>query len=280
MTPDPVVEETEGELGHGTFRWSCTERDEDPTCGTGIFPAAVAQHSEFGLQFLPDDDVPTTTIQGEIDVESVSAARVAEVFDGFAALQVGHISMLARGGDYGVDFIELDVRAVDDVQVRERYVPDCGEALECADEGHPVGGEVTLHVHDVVRVQAVPFGEGTELAGALPYTWESLSNDLVVSAVSGGLANLEARAEGTLRLRVTAGEFVQVLTFEAQPAQVPESTDDGSAGSTGGSGTDGTDSGSDDSGSDDSGSDSSGSDDSGSDSSGTDGEGASSTGAM
>ncbi len=222
----PVVEEALGELGNGTFRWQCVGLDEDPTCGTGSFPAAVALGSRFDLSFsggprLPDD-------VNVFEVEAVSPTRLARSDDDFAAIESGHVSVLARGDGYGVDFIELDVLPVDTLEIYEfEEAEPCNDLYGDGECDTPQQGsserDVALVVDRSTKVRARPYHSGVELAGALSYTWENLTPErLELSRVRGGEATFRARDVGTVLVRVTAGEFTQSLTFDVSEAPEPE----------------------------------------------------------
>jgi hypothetical protein len=284
----PPVQETTGLLGNGVFRWICVD-DADSTCGTGVFPTMVALGAGFELQFsgsdLPEDLGPLT-------VEPVSPARLARANASFEGQLAGDVSVVALGGGYAIDYVPLSFRPVDDLILGE---PEGNEP--CDDDANSdgvcdgTGGvasdppvSLVLGEYSDVRVRAL--GGGEDLAGAIDYTWESLTPELVhIRYTPGRRAQLSVLGMGLARISVRAGDYVEVFEYEVQePPPEPGSTggeesegsgmaSDGGSGSGSGMGSDGG-SGSGSDGGSGSGSDS----DSGSDSGSGSGSGSGSSG--
>lgn len=268
--PAPPVQETTGLLGNGVFRWDCVSA-ADPTCGTGVFPLAVALGSRFDLVFVGDGDLPDEL--GSIVLEAVSPTRLPYATGGFEASLAGDVSVVAFGSGYVVDYVTLDVRPVDDFllgEPEEEVDPDetC-EDLDSDDVCDGTGGvesdpPVSLVVGEVTTVRVRPFGGGADLAGALDYTWESLAPEVVSVASWTGQrsARLTVLGLGVARISVSAGGYAEVFEIEVQdaPPEPGTSTEGDTEGATSDTGT------SDDSGTSGSGSESDSGSESGSES--------------
>ena len=281
---DPIVEETDGVLGLGTFRWECTS-SADTTCGTGNFPNLVALGGRFDLTFMGSPDLPDEVRHGGI--EPASRDRITQT-PNYTALVEGSVSMAAVSSQgHLIDYVSLTVRPVGELSLSLAQEDDhedvsCGfiYCQEIPAPGPMEGGDVAMFVGDAPRVQTMPYSaSGLRLAGTLDYQWESLTPDLLtVSNVQGREAQLRAMAEGTAQLRITAGGHEQLIdvyiasppppdpdTPEEPPRRNPPEDDTGTGGE------------------DESGSDSGSGNESGtggSDESGTDGDESGSTGGM
>lgn len=243
--PEPIVEETSGELGLGTFRWNCLT-SADPTCGTGVFPALVARDGYFGLEFFPSDDLPSEIVFDSIQPVSPSRVTAATAFQGTGE---GTISFVAWSRRSVIDFVTVSIVSVDRLTLSLQQESPPGESscgfLYCVDIPGPPpdeGGDVALFAGGVADVQAMPYSIGTRLAGALSYEWESLSPDLLV--VEPGRdrdARLTALSEGLARLAIRAGgheEIVEVFIADLPPPRRTMSDEDSTSGSDSDSGSD------------------------------------------
>lgn len=288
--PAPVVEEATGELGHGTFRWDCVD-GSDPTCGTGVFPTAVALGSRFDLEFFKGDELPSEL--GSVTLESVSPGRLAMEDGDFVATRPGDVSVVAMADGFAIDFISLQILPVDDLELGQ---PSSSEPGPCDDVDHDgvcdgTGGvvrdpAVDLVAGEVITVRARAMHRWEDLAGALPYTWETLTPSVIsIGQSSGRSADIIVHGPGTARLVVRAGGYEEVFELQAReaPPEPQEGSDTGVETEGGGSdesGTSGTDT---DAGSESgsgSGTDTDGGSESGSGTTGGDTEGGTTTGGM
>ncbi|MEX1364021.1 MAG: hypothetical protein AB1Z98_12900 [Nannocystaceae bacterium] len=219
----PVVEESVGQLGQGTFRWVCVDQS-DSTCGTGVFPYAVAVGSRFAMSFTPKPGLPPEV--SSYVIEAVSPRIVGEGPGGFEASVEGQVSMLVTGGAYGVDYVVLRTRPVARLEL-QLADPEGGASLDSPSMSLAQVGESN-------RIEAVPYYEGERLAGALTYRFENLSPQLIsLSGASGNEISVFGVREGLARIAVTAGDYseiVQVHVAEAPP-EPPEPPDPTTAGS-------------------------------------------------
>lgn len=252
--PDPVVEEATGELGHGMFRWDCVDAS-DPTCGTGVFPTVVALGSRFDLAFIGSVELPDDL--GSSELEPVSPSRLSTDAGDHVALRPGDVSVVSMAGGYAVDFVSLRIVPVDELILGEYESADPGPCDDIDSDGvcDGTGGvvhdaPVELVVGESIDVRARALGDWSDLAGALPYSWESLTPELVgVTRASGRSAELEVYGKGTAQLLVRAGDFEKIFEYEVQDPP-PEPPDETTGGETDGSGSgsdsdSGSDSGSD-----------------------------------
>ncbi|MCH9686379.1 MAG: hypothetical protein K0V04_33410 [Deltaproteobacteria bacterium] len=264
-SPSPIVEETEGELGNGVFRWQCVD-GSDPTCGTGNFPNAVALGSTFDLDFTPADDIPGRI--SSFRIEAVSPSRLSDTSGDFVAMREGGVSIIATGDEFALDFLSLDLLPVDGVRLVSAAQP--GTCVDddldgvCDPSGGGGAAVLELFVQQQTQVEARPLNGIRDLAGALPYEWESLTPELLtVSNPRGNAARLTGLQLGTARLVVRIGDYSQILDLEVVVAPEPDPTTTGEppppdTESSSGSGSDsgsGSGSGSDTGGTDSSGSD-------------------------
>ncbi len=237
---EPPVQETSGLLGHGVFRWLCVG-DADPICGSGTFPTLVALNAQFQLGFTPDTDLPR-----ELDffsLDSVSPLRLSETNETFETLRVGDVSVVALADGLAVDYVQLTVRPVDDLELG---IPE--SSLPCDDDydqdgvcdgsgGVVVDPPVTLVRGEVIDVRARASGGREALAGALSYEWESLAPGVVeVLDAQGRGARLFVVGMGMARISVTAGGYTEVFEYEVQEPS-PEEGSSGTEGESDGSGT-------------------------------------------
>lgn len=299
----PPVQETTGLLGNGVFRWVCVDY-ADSTCGTGVFPTTVALNAGFDLEFTGGSDLPDGL--GLFTLEPVSPTRLGRVNASLEGQLAGDVSVVALASGYGIDYVPLSFRPIDDLLLGE---PESDESEPCDDDVNSdgvcdgTGGVVsdpgvTLVLGELANVRARAFGDGADLAGAIDYTFESLTPEIaVLTSAVGRRAQLDVLAMGTARISVRAGDYVEVFEYEVQePPPEPGSTGPGGesegsdTGSGSGSGLDtgtgtGTDTGSDSGSGSESGSSSasgsSGGSESGSGSgSGSDTDGATTTGGV
>lgn len=229
----PPVQETTGLLGNGVFRWVCVT-SSDATCGTGVFPTTVALNARFDLEFTGSGDLPEDL--APFTLEPVSPTRLDRASASFEGRLAGDVSVVALGGGYGVDYISLSFRPVDDLLLGE---PEA-ETEPCDDDVNSDGAcdgpggvvsdpEVTLVLGELANVRARAFGEGADLAGAIEYDFETLTPEIVVlTSAVGRRAQLDVRAMGTARISVRAGDYVEVFEYEVQePPPEPGSTGTG-----------------------------------------------------
>lgn len=233
--PAPPVEETTGLLGNGAFRWVCVT-DSDPTCGTGVFPATVALNAPFDLEFIGSRDLPEDL--GPVTLEAVSPTRLARVSAALQGLLAGDVSVVALGDGYGIDYVPLTFRPIDDLMLGE---PDYGSEPEPCDADADLDGvcdgtggvvsdpEVTLELGETTELRARAFGEGADLAGSIDYAFESLTPEVVtVTSVFGRRGRISVHALGTARFSVRAGGYAEVFEYAVQePAPEPGSTGEG-----------------------------------------------------
>ena len=229
---DPPVQETTGLLGNGAFRWVCVT-PADPTCGTGVFPTAIAVGASFDLEFTGSVELPDDL--GLITLEPVSPTRLVRVNASLEGQLDGDVSMVALGGGYGIDYVPLTFRTLDDLELGE---PEPEPDDPCDDDANSdgvcdgTGGVVTdpgveLVLGELTEVRVRALGGGEALAGAIEYTWESLTPELVeITYTSGRSARISVLGLGAARLSVRAGDYVEVFEYEVQEAPPePEDTE-------------------------------------------------------
>lgn len=238
----PPVQETTGLLGNGVFRWVCVTY-ADSTCGTGVFPTTVALNAGFDLEFTAGSDLPNDL--GPFTIEPVSPARLGRVNASLEGQLAGDVAVVALASGYGIDYVPLSFRPIDDVLLGETD-SDSSEPCDvdvnsdgvCDGTGGVVSDpEVTLVLGELANLRARAFGDGADLAGAIDYNFESLTPEIaVLTSAVGRRAQLDVLAMGTARISVRAGDYVEVFEYEVQePPPEPGST--GAEAESGGSDT-------------------------------------------
>jgi hypothetical protein len=214
---------TIGELGQGTFRYSCIE-DGDPVCNTtsavdsikvsgdlglkGEAPSAIAVGGRFDLTYFGD----TRTDDGELLLVKTQPARPDKVrsLGGFEITTPGVHAFLARSPKGIVaDFIQVKalVPQALDVWLDKQRV----QAIQLE-----LGQEKTIAVvpHD---------GTGVALAGAFPYSWSVSGTAVAIDATDhfgppmGSIAlsddeiRVYALEEGIATLTIARDELVRQI---------------------------------------------------------------------
>ncbi len=217
--PPTPVERESGELGLGNFRWQCRGKG-DPTCGSGEFPDAVAVGSSFNLTFSRGSRLPDEV--SVLGIEPVGDSHVTKGL-GYTVERAGRVTMVAMSHDAAVDFLELQLDAVDRISVSHLQEFAAPSDNLCNDAPLPSpheGRRLEIFVGEPAEVQALPYSErGSRLGGNLEYEWESLTPDLVaVVPHAGRHAQLEPLAEGMAQVAVRAGGHEEVVEFEIEIA--------------------------------------------------------------
>ncbi len=268
VDPDPSPE-SRGELGFATFQYECVSV-ADPQCDREIFPRFVATGGDFDANFTLSNRLPDS-VSGR-GVESAAQGIISDELGVLRGERPGVVALLALGNDDTViDYINVFVLDVDRIAIRAtENQPAC--TAETCDEITDEDGTFVLVPGRDVRVEALPFGYGELLAGALDYDWEALDPAIVdVDIDFDGRAVLSAYEVGEARITVTTQgvtETIVLHVLEGPPDPPdPPSTDTGAESTGGDTGTDtGSGSGSGSGGSDSATSTGSGSDSGGSDS--------------
>jgi len=231
---EAVTQGTIGDMGEGVFTYTCVD-DGDAVCNqtaavdsqaveidlgiNGEIPSAIAVGARFDIHYSGQ----VTTDDGEVLLLDVVPARTDEVHNkgGFIITSPGTYAFLARSPKGVVaDFTHLlAIEATDlDVWKDEQRVT----AFELM-----AGGEANLAV--------VPNDDvGIALAGALPYTWESSNDSVVVIGPAGSQGTptggveinddevrIVALAEGEALLTVSRGEIAHQVTVTVNPEVTP-----------------------------------------------------------
>jgi hypothetical protein len=210
---------TVGELGEGVFNYQCVD-DGDAVCNetasvdsqavetdlgvNGELPTAVAVGARFDVHYFGQ----ITTDDGEILLLDVVPARSEDVHNkgGFIITSPGLFAFLARSPKGVVaDFTHLEAMVPTDLDIwKDEVRVSSFELME--------GAEANLAV--VANDDA-----GIALAGALPYTWESSDEDLVVV----GPAGTTGTPSGGIEIN---DDEVRIIALAAGEAQLTVSRDD------------------------------------------------------
>ena len=264
--PDPSPE-SRGELGFATFQYECVS-ESDPQCDRVIFPRFVARGGEFDADFTLSNRLPDS-VSGR-GVESAAQSIISDELGVLRGQRQGVVALLALGNDNTViDYINVFVLEVDRIAIRAAENQPACDADSCEDITD-ASGTFTLVPGREVRVEALPFGYGEQLAGALDYDWEALDPAIVDLSIDfDGRAVLRAYEVGEARITVSTQDVVETIVLhvlEAPPDPPdPPATDTGldtgsdTGGSDTGTGGSGSDTGGSGTGTGGSGSDSGGS---------------------
>ena len=234
--PDPLPE-SRGELGFATFLYECVS-ESDPQCDRTIFPRFVATGSEFDAAFDLSNRLPDG-ISGR-GVESAAPGLISDEFGALRPQRQGVVALLALGNDDTViDYINVFVLDVDRIALRAaENQPSC-TADSCEDLTDNSGTFVLVPDREV-RVEALPFGHGELLGGALDYEWEALDPAVVdVNVDFDGRAILSAHQVGEGRITVSTQGVTETIVLHVLEAP-PDPPDPPSDSSGTGFDTDGT----------------------------------------
>jgi len=222
---DPDATGSAGELGAGSFAYSCVA-DSDAACSVGgavdalssarhfgrrgVIPDAVAVGALFGLRFDDPrgDDTDTFRV--------VAASQDDEPVAGqYAISQPGTAAFLALQDSATVlDFALVEAREALGLVVWQAQEPVTS---------------IRLNVGERIVLGATPVDEdGGLLGGALPLRWETMDSSLAVltrlaspdlETVVTNEADVEVRAQrvGTTALRVSSGVLGAQVVVEVLP---------------------------------------------------------------
>ncbi len=214
-----VTPGTIGELGEGIFNYSCVD-DGDAVCNetnsvdtqkvetdlgiNGELPTAVAVGARFDIQYFGH----VTADDGQVLLLDVVPARSEDVhtMGGFIITSPGRFAFLARSPKGIVaDFTHLEAIVPSDLDLwKDELQVNSFELME--------GGEANLAV--------VPNDDtGIALAGALPYTWESSDEQVIVV----GPAGTTGTPSGGIELN---DDEVRIVALGAGEAQLTVARDD------------------------------------------------------
>ncbi len=231
---EAVTQGTIGEMGEGVFMYACVD-DGDAVCNEtaavdsqavevdlgieGEMPSAVAVGARFDIHYSGS----IFGDNGQSLLIDVVPARSDDVHNkgGFIITSPGSYAFLARSpkGIVG-DFTQIEAIEASDLDIwKDEQRVTSFEAM--------VGAEVNLAV--------VPNDDvGISLAGALPYTWESSDDTVLVLGPVSGVGTptggveinddeirIVALAEGQVVLTVARGDLTQEVTVTVTPEVTP-----------------------------------------------------------
>jgi uncharacterized membrane protein YgcG len=227
----PPNASTSGELGNGTFEYSCGGAN-DPVCELGlfnqVFPACIVVGGAFELDYTLRDisDRDDDELTSFLHVTAVSDILVSGGSGSFRAEREGRVALLAIDNDKVVDLIHLRVVALDAMDVQPIVA------------GDPVD-DLRLAQGDVARFRVFPHNsECTSSGGAVEFEASS-SDGVVVQAGADDVLELRAHAPGHATVTVRMGELTREIDVEVaggprrnEPDDVePGSSGDGESGS-------------------------------------------------
>ncbi|MCH9683237.1 MAG: hypothetical protein K0V04_17515 [Deltaproteobacteria bacterium] len=195
-----------GELGHGYFFYECDNNPDDGFCDRAAldreFPAAVAVGSMFKIDFEADDGTE------HLDLVSGCLDCLQRTTEGFTMPAPGRAPLLAENGEGEIfDILHVEAKDTADIVVRVDGEP------------WPDGQLVLLPttMHDLTATPQA--ADGTELGGALAYSWE-IADESIVQFSSSSARNdvsLIAITPGETTITVSTGD----ISFEI-PVEVKE----------------------------------------------------------
>jgi hypothetical protein len=200
-----------GDLGNGVFSYVC-DSGSDPVCSEQTVgdlltvPAAVAVGARFSLQYTPspfgDDSGGSTLVEPASTALFIQTEAFSSSFEG---IKPGLGAILARRGDLVVDFVHLEIRTPDGVQVDRVTLGDNAEPTAA-----PIH-EIDLEMGLTTLLRGYSVDEaGTALGGAQPVAWISSNEDVVdfVGGADGIEAVIRGAGVGTATVSATIGERV------------------------------------------------------------------------
>jgi hypothetical protein len=196
-----------GELERGVFFYECDGASDDAFCDDPPyqreFPAAVAVGATFKVDYEPEDET------AHVDLVTGCLDCMERTADGFVMGSEGRAPLLAENGQGEIyDVLHIEAKAASELVVRVD--------AEAWPDGELVLMDDTMH-----DLQATPrAADGTELGGALDYSW-AVADESVVQLTSSSDRNdveLLAVAPGTTTVTVTSGELQFELTVSVKEA--------------------------------------------------------------
>lgn len=183
---DPGVS---GDLGRGTFYYECDNNPDDGFCDRDVldreFPAAVAVGAMFRVDYEPNGS-------GYFDLVSGCLDCMERTPEGFTMPRAGRGPLLVENADEEIfDILHIEAKDAADLVIRAN--------------GEPwPDGELVLQPAARVDFNATPqAADGTELGGALPYTWEIADETVIRSLTSTERNDLEVAAVGPGETTIT-----------------------------------------------------------------------------
>lgn len=234
------LSESRGELGFATFEYECVSVS-DSQCDRTTFPRFVAVGADFDASFSLSSRLPDSV--AGLGVESAAQSIISDDFGGLRGQRQGVVALLALGNDDTViDYINVFVFPVDRIAIRAAPDQPACTAEPC-DDITDNDGTFVLVPERHVRVEALPFGYGELLAGALDYEWEALDRDVVDLTVDfDGNAVLQPLQVGEARITVSTQDVTETIVLHVleAPPDPPDPPDDssGTGFETDGTGTD------------------------------------------
>ncbi len=205
---DPV-DESEGELGNGVFRYSCLSSGKtDAAClftNTPEFPEVVAVEAPFAMDYSKDPDAEVDS-PATLAVQPSSERMITRVEGVFTPKEAGYTALLALSANSDVvDLIHLRIATVARVGFWNE------SKLEIT--------EINVAEGEVVTVAGVPFTASDDpLGGSLPFAWtiEDETIARVVTDASYNLIEIEGQQPGITTLSVDVGGVVQTLQLTVE----------------------------------------------------------------
>ena len=234
-----------GELDNGSFSYVCLS-PSDAACGPGdsieqvakVMPKALAVGARFRVAFKPQS---SAAVDGAAVVEPASAALLERESSDptiLKALRPGFAGLLAKRGSTVVEFLHLNLEAVDHLGI---YV-----GSDAPSARPPSAAPLAMRPGDQVQLRAGTISKtGELLAGSMSYVWSSADDGVAAIILSPTAGEITVRASkvGTTTLHVTtdgASAEVPVVITDAVGGSQTTSGVGGAGGAGGADGAGGT----------------------------------------
>jgi hypothetical protein len=192
--------QTPGELGNGGFTYECSSTSLDLACKEQLLndanvPEAVAVGASFGLQYSGTQPEDSAGREEPVQIVAAAPGRIAATGGTFHFEEPGFAAFLAQSSSGQVaDFIHL--------RAAEVHLLALVDGL-----GNPVD-DLELDASGAETLEVTPEdAQGTTLAGALEYAWQTSDDDVVdlSPGFDDNTVDVIPRKPGTATLTVTAG---------------------------------------------------------------------------
>ena len=205
---------TSGELGNGTFFYSCAD-DSDPVCddGQSDFPynQSFAVGSSFSLFYREASG-------SSASIESSAPDRLRESGSVLMAERPGTVAVMASSGGRMIDLLHVHIAEMEEL----RLDTPSGTVVAGLDLENDA---LTMDIGDRLILRAIPVdGDGEELVGALPMEW--VSGNLAVVSFEGSSRDndveIVAERAGLAQIFVDMGELSRTLSVTVTGEPLPE----------------------------------------------------------
>jgi hypothetical protein len=203
---------TEGELGHGTFDYSCTA-DEDTACwgtvtGPTSVPGRIVVGGLFALSYEPKEGTSNHSVKAASDRGASGSGAIQLLEDGIQSMLATDLTT-----DEVADFLNVEGVHAADLFVSETE-GSSGPALASINMDDT---PTTYYVRPVDK-------SGNTLPGALSYSWSIDDQGIAMLDVDAGNsaeAMITPQSDGSTTLTITGGPVEVTFSLRVEGVMTP-----------------------------------------------------------